>query len=89
MSDRTADALQRWLPAIAALVAILCNILWLGNKAGAMEQRIEYVQTTATLAVTKAEYAADKAGQAAQLNDVKLQLREISAKLDRLVERQH
>ena len=87
MSDENKDQLSRWLPTIIAIMAIIGNILWLGSKAGALEQRLIYVESSSAGAVTRAEYLADKNASTASLNEVKQSLRDISIKLDRLVER--
>jgi hypothetical protein len=87
MSDEQKDLASRWLPTIIAIIAIAGNVLWLGSRAGALEQRLIYVETSASVAVTRAEYLADKSASTASLNEVKQSLRDISNKLDRLAER--
>lgn len=87
MSEIQKDTLRGWMPTIVAIVAIIGNILWLGSRAGALEQRINYTETALQQAVTRAEYQADKSAAANQLGDVKTTLREINTKIDRLVER--
>lgn len=76
------------MPTIVAIAAIIGNILWLGSRAGALEQRINYTETALQNTVTRVEYVADKTAAANQLGDVKTTLREISTKIDRLVENQ-
>jgi len=88
MSDKTQDALARWLPTIIALIAIVGNVLWLGAKAGALEQRLIYVEAATAVAVSRAEYLSDRTTTTASLAEVKQGLRDISMKLDRLVERE-
>jgi len=87
MSESQKDTLSRWLPTIVAIAAIIGNILWLGARAGALEQRINYTESALQSTVTRAEYLADKTAAAGQLGDVKQTLREINTKIDRLVER--
>lgn len=86
MSENTKDQLSRWLPTIIALAAIVGNILWLGARAGALEQRIIYTEATAQAAVTRLEYQADKTATIGSLAEMRQSLRDISNKLDRLVE---
>jgi uncharacterized protein with beta-barrel porin domain len=86
MSDNAKDQLARWLPTVIAIAAIIGNILWLGARAGALEERINYTQATAAAAVTRLEYQADRSATATSLSEMRQSLRDISAKLDRLVE---
>ena len=88
MSESQKDTLSRWLPTMVAIAAIIGNILYLGARAGALEQRINYTENALQHAVTRAEYQADKNASANQLADLKTTLREINAKLDRIVEQQ-
>ena len=78
--------MSRWLPTVVAIAAIVGNIIWLGARAGALEQRINYTEAALGNAVTRAEYQADKSATANQLADMKTTLREINTKIDRLVE---
>jgi len=86
MSEQTKDQLSRWLPTIIALAAIVGNILWLGARAGALEQRIIYTEQAVQGSVTRVEYQADKSASMSSLADMRQSLRDISNKLDRLVE---
>jgi hypothetical protein len=86
MSEQQKDAVSRWLPTIVAIAAIVGNIVWLGARAGALEQRITYTESALVQTVTRAEYQADKSATANQLGDMKTTLREINTKIDRLVE---
>jgi len=86
MSEKAKDALSRWLPTIIAIIAIVGNILWLGAKAGALEQRIIYVEASTSAAVSRAEYIADRTAAQAMYAEMKQNLRDISQKLDRIVE---
>lgn len=86
MSNDQKDALRNWMPTIVAIAAILGNIIWLGARAGALEQRIIYTETALGNTVTRAEYQADKSAVTNQLADMKTTLREINTKIDRLVE---
>lgn len=86
MSDLQKDAVARWLPTLVAIAAIVGNIMWLGARAGAIEQRITYTESALSQTVTRAEYQSDRSATANQLDDVKMTLREINTKIDRLVE---
>lgn len=86
MSESQKDVLSRWLPTVVAIAAIVGNIIWLGARAGALEQRITYTEAALGQTVTRAEYQADKSAVANQLADMKTTLREINTKIDRLVE---
>lgn len=86
MSNESKEALSRWLPTIVAIIAIIGNILWLGARAGAMEQRISNNQEALAKTITRAEYSADQRAATAQNDDTKQALRDINAKLDRLIE---
>ena len=86
MSTESKEALSRWLPTLVAIIAIIGNILWLGARAGAMEQRIATNEIALTKSITRAEYDADKRAATVMNDDTKQALRDINAKLDRLIE---
>ena len=86
MSTESKEALSRWLPTIIAIIAIVGNILWLGARAGAMEQRIYANEVALGKSITRAEYSADQRAATQQSDDTKQSLRDINAKLDRLIE---
>ena len=86
MSEMQKDAIAQWLPTLVAIAAIVGNIMWLGARAGAIEQRITYTESALSQTVTRAEYQSDRSATANQLGDMKTTLREINTKIDRLVE---
>lgn len=86
MSNESRESLSRWLPTVVAIIAIIGNILWLGARAGALEQRIVNNEMALAKTITRAEYTADLRAAALQNDDMKTSLRDISAKLDRLIE---
>lgn len=86
MSTGSKEALSRWLPTLVAIIAIIGNILWLGARAGAMEQRIATNEIALTKSITRAEYDADKRAATVMSDDIKQTLRDMNAKLDRLIE---
>lgn len=86
MSTESRDALSRWLPTLVALAAIIGNILWLGRQAGVLEQRIITNEQALTKVISRDEYEADKRASAFRMDDTKQSLRDINAKLDKLIE---
>lgn len=88
MTAEQNDTLSRWAPTWIALLGMLGTVLWVANRAGAIEQRVDINARDLTTVVTRAEYLADKNATAAQLADVKITLRDINAKLDRALEAQ-
>lgn len=86
MSDQQKETVSRWAPTLIALIAILGNLLWISNRAGQIEQRVVTNEKSLTNTVTRAEYLADKASSVTQFADVKSTLRDISSKLDRMIE---
>lgn len=86
MSIESKETLARWMPTVLAVAAIIGNILYLGARAGAMEQRIATNEIALTKSITRAEYDADKRAATVMNDDTKQALRDINAKLDRLIE---
>ena len=86
MSNGSKELLSRWLPTIVAIAAIIGNILWLGERAGKMDQRIYTNELAIAKTITRAEYEADKRAAAVMSDDIKQTLRDMNAKLDRLIE---
>jgi len=91
MSDASKDTLSRWLPTIVAIAAILGQVFYFGQRLGANEQKVSTVETLvaqqAAVSVTRAEYVADKTAIAVQTSDIKVALRDLNVKMDRLIER--
>jgi len=91
MSEANKDSLSRWLPTIVAILAILGQVFYFGQRLGAAEQRMASTETAiaqqAAQAVTKAEYIADKNAITVQTADIKQSLRDLNYKMDRLIER--
>lgn len=87
-TEQTKDSLSRWLPTIVAIIGIVAQGFYLGQRLGAAEQKLDNTTITAHNNVSRVEYLSDKAAQADQLSDLKQALRDINNKLDRLVERQ-
>jgi len=80
------DRMARWMPTIVAIAAIMAQLLYIGNRAGMMEQRIVTNEKALTETITRAEYLADKSSSITQFTDVKNALRDINTKLDRIVQ---
>lgn len=91
MSEANKDSLSRWLPTIVAIIAILGQVFYFGQRLGAAEQRVASTEVAvaqqAAQAVTRAEYAADKSAAVVQTADIKQSLRDLNSKMDRLIER--
>lgn len=91
MSDASKESLSRWMPTIVAIIAILGQVFYFGQRLGANEQRVTTVETEvakqAALIITRAEYSADKAASTVQTGDIKQSLRDLNDKMDRLIER--
>ena len=91
MSETSKDSLSRWLPTIVAIIAIVAQVFYFGQRLGANEQRVTTVESDvvkqSALSITRAEYAADKAASTVQTSDIKQSLRDLNVKMDRLIER--
>ena len=90
-SEANKDSLSRWMPTVVAIIAILGQVFYFGQRLGAAEQRVATTETAvqqqAAQAVTKAEYIADKNAAVVQTADIKQSLRDLNYKMDRLIER--
>ncbi len=97
MSDSQSKTLERWLPVAIAAAALLGNVLYVGVRVGTQETVQEgHAKSIATLEavakearrdyVTRQEYDSDKRANSEKFSEFRQDLREISAKLDRLLE---
>ena len=87
MSDQQKDQLSRWMPTVVAILAIVGQVFYFGQRLGASEQRLESVHQIAINSVTRSEYISDKSATAVQMSDIKTALRDLNLKMDRLIER--
>lgn len=87
MSDNQKDQLSRWMPTLVAILAIVGQVFYFGQRLGANEQRLESVHGIAVNSVSRSEYISDKTSAAVQVADVKTALRDLNQKMDRLIER--
>lgn len=87
MSNEQKDQLSRWMPTIVAILAIVGQVFYFGARLGATEQRLETAHILASNSVSRIEYASDKASATTQVSDVKIALRDLNYKMDRLIER--
>lgn len=93
MSTAQRDWLSKWLPLV---VAIGANVVTIAYSYGKLEQRLtpieEYVRTytherASASFVTRPEFTNQKSVRDREVDELKQTLREINAKLDRLIER--
>lgn len=87
MSENQKDQLSRWMPTVVAILAIVGQVFYFGQRLGASEQRLESVHSIAVNSVSRVEYSSDKASLNVQNTDVKTALRDLNLKMDRLIER--
>ena len=87
MSEANKDSLSRWMPTVVAIIAILGQVFYFGQRLGATEQRVASTELTVAGTVTKVEYLADKGAALVQTNDIKQSLRDLNYKMDHLIER--
>lgn len=87
MSDNQKDQLSRWMPTLVAILAIVGQVFYFGQRLGASEERLESVHQIAINSVSRTEYISDKASVAVQTSDIKTALRDLNLKMDRLIER--
>lgn len=93
MSTQQKDWLSKWMPLV---VALLTNVGTIAYAYGRLEQRLapieEFTRTNtherqSTNFVTRPEFVAQKSVRDREVDELKQTLREINAKLDRLIER--
>lgn len=87
-TEEVKDRASRWLPTVVALLGVLGQTFYFGQRLGAAEQELKNTSAIANANVSRVEYLAEKSANSSQLQDMKQTLRDMNAKLDRLVERQ-
>lgn len=94
MTAPAKESLSRWLPTVVAILAILGQVFWFGQRTGTIEANVKVLSDNQSIMfgqiremVPRMEYAAQQTSTAVQIQDVKQSLRDANNKLDQLIMR--